>query len=347
MPELIDPTNVRAARKVNDLVGLDSLRVDAYLTNFSLAYRQDRNDFISNRAATSVPVLNESDIYPVFPRGYFLRDEAEVRALGGRPVQVGYKMEKGNYTAEEWALEHTIDDRQRRNAPNVIDLDESGAALLESKQLIRQDRLWVQRFWKPGVWSLNLTGDAADANGAGKFMPFNDAGSDPVAVVEDKRSRFRKVTGMRPNTLVLGANVRSQLKLNPSMIDRIKYTQTGLITDALLAGLFEVENVMEAGAVYNAANEGAGDDFEFIADPDAMWLGYIEPTARQGMPTAIARFAWTGLIPGAMNNAGGVNTRGRDDRAYSDWLHNRSAYDLRAVAPDLGMFFSNASGLAA
>src|SRR5688572_28797609 len=100
MPE-INPTNVRRSAKVNDIQG--ELRVDQYLTDFAVAYRQDQSQFIAPQASTPVPVRNESDKFAIFPRGFFLRDEAEVRALGGRPVQVGYKVGNGQYLAEEWA----------------------------------------------------------------------------------------------------------------------------------------------------------------------------------------------------------------------------------------------------
>lgn len=329
-----DPNNVRQARKVNDIQG--ELRVDQYLTNFSLSWRQDQAHFVAAAASTPIPVNHESDKYAVYPAGYFWRDEAEVRPLGGRPVQVGYKVENGQYLAEEWALEHTIDDRQRRNAAAPYQLDETGVRLLEGKQLIRQDRMWCQKFFKAGVWT-------HDFQGGQHFTPFNDAASEPIAVIDAKKNQMLQATGMMPNTLVLGANVHAALRSNPDIVDRVKYTQTGIATLGVLASLFEVENVSIARAVYNAAAEGAEDDFEFIADPNAMWLGYVEKSASMDAPTAVARFAWTGLIPGAMNDAGGVINRGRDDRAYSDWIHSRNAYDLKQVSPDLGIFFQYAN----
>lgn len=332
MPEY-DPNNVRQARKVNDIQG--ELRVDRYLTNFSMSYRQDQDQFAAGRAATPIPVKNESDKYAIYPPGYFWRDEAEVRPLGGRPVQVGYKVENGQYLAEEWALEHTIDDRQRANADEPYDLDEAGVMLLESKMLIREDRIWAQKFWGAGIWT-------HDFQGGQHFTPFNDAASTPIAVIDAKSTQMFQATGKRPNTLALGVNVADTLRVNPDIVDRVKYTQRGVADLDLLASLFRVQRVVVIGSLYNAAAEGADDDFEFIADPNAMWLGYIEPTPRMNAPTAIARFGWTGLIPGA-NKVGGVITRGRDDRAYSDWIHSRSAFDYKLVSPDLGIFFQYAN----
>jgi len=330
----INPNNVRQAAKVNDIQG--EMRVDAYLTNFALSYRQAENQFIARRASTPVPVNNESDKYAIFPRGYFWRDEAEVRPLGGRPVQVGYKVENGQYLAEEWALEHTIDERQRRNAAAPYDLDESGVMLLEGKQMIREDRFWAERAFKENVW-------VHDYDGATDFDPFNDATTDPVATVTRYKRILGKGSGFKANTMILGANVIDALVTNPAMIDRTKFgAAQGIVDEAFIARAFGIQNIMVAESMYNAANEGADDDFQYIVDEDSFWIGYVEPQPRMDAPTAIARFAWTGLIPGVMNKMGGVITRGRDDRAYSDWIHSRNAFDIKVVAPDLGLFFTNA-----
>lgn len=331
--------SVRPTAKVKDVPS--DLHVDGYLTNFSLAYRQAQSTYVAPLAATPIAVQKETAIFRTFPRGYFWRDEAEVRALGGRPVQVNYKAGKDTYHAEEWALEHTIDDRERANAAGAYDLDEAGVMLLEGKQLIRQDRIWAEQVFQEGVWLVDL--DGAAANGPTAFGPFNDAASDPVGVIDQRRTQMARATGFRPNTLVLGANVNTAIRSNPSMIDRVKYTQTGIITAQLLAALFEVDRVLVANAVYNDAEEGEDDDFKFIVDDNAFWMGYVEPTPRLNAPTAIARFGWTGLIPGAMNAQGGVITRGRDSRAYTDWIHSRNAFDIKRIATDLGMYFKNAN----
>ena len=90
---------VKQIAKVTDIEG--TLHVDAYLTNISESFMQEATNFISPVAATNIPVLNASDKFVKYPRGYFWRDEAEVRPLGGRPVQVSYKVESDNYNAEE------------------------------------------------------------------------------------------------------------------------------------------------------------------------------------------------------------------------------------------------------
>jgi hypothetical protein len=315
-----------------------TLHVDRYLTNYSVNYVQDRRVFIAQRAASVIPVLKQTDEYVIYDRGYFWRDEAAPRGLGGRPQQVGYAITNGNYSAIEYALEHIVDDRQRANADDPIRLDENATTLLTQKHMIKQDRVWASNFFTTGKWSTELTGVASSPS-TNQFLQFNDAHSDPIGVVDAAKDAMQQKTGFMPNILVLGTAVKRTLRSHPDIADRIKYTQTGIADEDVLGKLFEIPTVLTARAVYNAAAEGQTNDFEYISDAKAMWLGYIEPNPGLDSPTAIANFAWTGLIPGVTNTIGGVIERGRDDRAHSDYFQGRMAWDLRIVASDLGVFF--------
>lgn len=331
-------------QKNADIAG--TIHVDQWLTNYSVGYMQDSTNFIAAAASSLVPVTKESNKYAIYPRGYFFRDEVERRPLGGRPVQVNYKVEEGTYLAEEWAIEYAVDDRTRANADNQVPVDENATRLLTGKQMIRADRIWCQKFFTAGVW-------AQEEIGGTDFTPFNDASSDPIGVIDTQKDVIAQQTGMMPNVLIMGVNVKRALRSNPDIIDRIKYTQRGIADNAILAALFEVDRLIVARAIYNAAmerlpglsTERSDDaaDFNFIADPNAMLLAYIDPNPSLDSPTAIARFSWTGLIPGMTNDMGGVIERGRDDRAHSDWFQDRQAFDLRQISSELAVFFRAAT----
>lgn len=321
-----------------------TLHVDRYLTNFSVNYVQDRKNFVAQRAASIIPVVKQTDTYVVYDRGYFWRDEAQPRPLGGRPQQVGYKFDSGTYKATEYALEHVVDDRQRTNADDPIRLDENATTLLTGKHMIKQDRVWVAKFFGTGLWSTEATGVSSSPSVADQFLTFDDSGSTPIEVIDYWKDQMFQKTGFMPNTLVLGAGVKRVLRTHPDIADRIKYTRTGIADDDILGMLFEIPNLVVARSIYNAAEEGAANNFQYIADPNAMWMGYIEPNPGLDSPTAIANFAWTGLLPGATNALGGVMERGRDERAHSDYFQGRMAWDLEIVAPDLGVFFNHAIG---
>lgn len=316
-----------------------ALHVDKYLTDFSVNYIQDKRNFVGQRASSTIPVQNASDSYVVYERGYFWRDEVQPRPLGGRPQQVGYKITSGNYNAVEYGLEHVIDDRQRANVDAPIKLDQNATTLLSQKQMIKQDRSWAQKFFATSKWTTEATGVASSPS-TGQFIKFNDASSDPIGTIDAYKDEINRKTGFMPNTLVLGTDVRRTLRTHPDISDRIKYTQTGIADEDILGKLFEVQNLAVARSVYNAAAEGSTDDFEFIVNPKAMWMGYIDPNPSIDSPTAIATFAWTGRFPGITNALGGTILRGRDDRAHSDYFQSLQAWDMRIIAQDLGVFFT-------
>lgn len=317
-----------------------TLHVDRYLTNFSVMFSQDSNMFIAQRAASVIPVNFQTDQYVIYDRGYFWRDEATERPLGGRPSQASYKISSGTYSAREYGLEHVIDDRLRSNTDDPIRLDENATALLTQKNLIKQDRIWATRFFQTGLWTTDVEG-VASTPGANQFLQFDDASSDPIGVIDQYKDTMHELTGFMPNALVMGADVKRTLRSHPDIADRIKYVQHGIADDQILASLFDLESVMTARSIYNSAAEGASDSFNYIVDKKAMLLLYVDPNAALDSPTAIANFAWTGLIPGATNAIGGVIETGREDRAHSDYFQGRMAWDLKLVSADLGIFFND------
>lgn len=318
------------------------LHVDGYLTDFSLSWEQAQSNFIATQAASIISVNKASNKYVNYDRGYFWRDEAQARPLGGRPKRVGTKFSSDNYNAEEYALEGVIDDRQRENSDAPVRLEENTIRNLTQKHKIKQDRVWAQTFFDTGIWTTEYTGVTSNP-GTNEFLQFDDANSDPIDVIDRVKDTIAENTGYMPNTIVLGADVKRALRKNADLSDRIKYTQTGVLTEDLMASLFDVDRVITARSVYNAADEGLTDDFNFIADSTSFWMGYIDPNAGLESPTSIALFAWNGYLPGGVNERGGVVERGRDGAAHSDYFQVRQAWDMKLVSQDLGSFFSNAA----
>lgn len=82
--------------------------------------------------------------------------------------------------------------------------------------------------------------------GASKW---SDPTSLPITQIDSYREAIRSSTGMYPNTLLLSAVAFNALKNNPSVIDRIKYVQAGIITADLLASLLNLQKVVVGAAV--------------------------------------------------------------------------------------------------
>jgi hypothetical protein len=326
-----------------DQPGPADLHVDQYLTNLSVGWAQDPSKFVASKVFPAVPVQKQSDKFVIWDKGFFFRDEVGPRPLGGRPPTAGKAKKDGQYFCEEEGLEDSIDDRTRANADQPLDPDRASGELLTEQMMIHMDRLWSDAYFKAGVWGTDFEG-AASSPGEGEVLQFDQDGSEPIQTIRRNCTTVGRRTGRKPNKAVLGGDVFDVLCDHPDIVDRVKYTQRGVLTQELLAELFGVDEVLVPGGVENTANEGAADDIDFIVDSTSVLLAYAASAPAINTPTAGYTFAWTGLIPGVANAFGGVVERGRDELAHSDVLQIRAAFTPELVAPELGVFIEGAIG---
>jgi hypothetical protein len=318
------------------------LHVDHYLTNLSVSWAQDSGKFVADTVFPTVPVAQKSDLYAVYDKGYFYRDEMTERPLGGKSARTGYAVSNQTYNCAEHSLAHPIDDRVRANADQPLDPDRAGMRLLTQQALIHRDRLWAAKYFVTSFWGATDQTGVPSAPSTNQFLQFDQAGADPVGVVDKARDAMGGSTGFDPNVLVLGRDVYRAVKNNASVLDRVKYTQRGIVDEDLLAALFRVDKVIIPGGVQNTAKEGQTNAVSFIVNSKAMLLAYAAPAPSIDTPSAGYTFAWTGLIPGATNAYGGVIGRMRDEESHSDILEIRTAFDVQGVATELGQFFAAA-----
>jgi hypothetical protein len=326
--------------------GVNELHIDHFLTDIAISWVQDESKFVAGQVFPTVPVVAKSDYYPIYPKGYFYRDEFAVRPYGGRPKKIGYKVEKGHYFCDEEAVEIAIDDRERANY-DVASLDPDIAAqrVMRTQAMIHRDRLWAAEYFKAGVWATNWTGlekapTHTEETTEEKFLQFDQAGSEPIEFFDQRRIDVESKTGYEPNILVIGKDVFRVLKNHPAIVERIKYTQKGIVTAEILAELFDVDKVLIPGGVINEAAEGLATAINFIVNRKAALLVYAAPAPSIAEPSAGYSFAWTGLLPGQDNAFGGVIERGREELAKSDILQCRTAFTQAVTASDLGEFFA-------
>jgi hypothetical protein len=315
------------------------VHVNAPLTNISIAYMQEAVNFIADKVFPTVPVQKQSDRYFLYPKGDWFRSEAQLRAPGTESAGSGYNIDNTpTYYAGVDAVHKDVDDQIRANADAPINFDRDATQWVTQQLMIRREKNWVANYFKTGVWT-DLTGVAA-APVANQFLRWDDANSTPVEDITGAAVTMQQSTGYKPNTLVLNPFVYNALKNNADIIDRIKYTQRGVVTADILASLFDVERVMTIGAVENTAAMGATDAISFIAQIKGAMLVYANPRPSLLTPSAGYSFAWTGYF-GAGGNGQRIK-RFRMEQLSSDRIEGELAVDHKLVAADLGVFFNTA-----
>src|SRR5215212_8640164 len=99
---------------------ISQIRQNRGLTNISIDYSPGMH--IAPQVFPRVPVAQESDIYYVYDFSGFNIPEA-LREPRARYNQVDWTVSTDTYFAQEYGLEQPIDDRERRNAVGVLNLE--------------------------------------------------------------------------------------------------------------------------------------------------------------------------------------------------------------------------------
>ena len=322
------------------------LHINQPLTNVSVAWMQDKSTFIADKIFPRVPVQKQSDLYWKYSKSDWRRTDAQKRAPGTESVGSGWKVDTGQYFAQVWGVHKDIDDQIRANADSNWSLDKDSALFVTNQLLLRRDLDWNAKYFTTGVWGTDYTGVASGPTG-NQFLQWNDAASDPIVQFSNLQTEFVKQSGRKANTLVLGADTITQLKNHPDIIDRIKYTQRGVVTTDLLASLFDVEKVLVSYATYtnvaeqnDARTQDAAATYSFMTGSKAALLCYTPSSPSLMTPAAGYTFTWNGYLAG--NQYGIRMSNFRMEHIRADRIEGEMTYDMKVVAPEMGVFLNSA-----
>lgn len=313
-----------------------AVHVDRTLTNYSVAVMND-DGFLGDRVFPVIPVNKQSDLYRVYDRGSFQRDEMEKRAPGAESPTIGYETSTSPYFANVWSIATDVDEQTEENADEEVDLDLEATLLLTQAARINRDRQWVTNYFTTGVWT-----GVADETLAGNDQFSDYTNSDPLGVMESKLVGVAEATGFRPNVAVMGPRVWQQLKNHPDLVDRLNRGQTSgsaMVMRQNLAELLEIDEVIVPTAIYNAGAEGLADDFDFIFGKNILFL-YVAPNPGRYAVSAGVTFTWQGFS--GASAAGTRIKRFEMPHTASRRIEIESAYDQRVTASELGAFIANA-----
>ncbi|HDK26086.1 MAG TPA: hypothetical protein ENG48_03190 [Candidatus Atribacteria bacterium] len=297
---------------------LENVHIDKVLTNISVQYRNA--DYVGTQLMPIVPVKKESDKYYIYnSKADRFRIPKTLRAPKTESRTVDWKVTTGTYSCEEHALNDLIDDRERANADKPLNLEvDTVEFLTDILQLGLEMRIKT-------ILESSLSANAPSV----KWDTYDT--SDPISDIEAGKDAIHSVIFKEPNVLLLAKPVYDKLKHHPDILDRIKYVQKGVVTPELMAGVFEVEEVIVGKAGYNTAKEGKTANYSYLWGKNAI-LAYVEP--RPG----IKKFS-LGYV---FQSQKFKTRRARIEVKHSDWFEVSSIQDERMVAVACGYRISPA-----
>ena len=305
----------------------DVQAVEPVLTNLLIGYMQADDRFVASKVFPIVPTDKDSGTYYIFTKKYWFSDTMMPRAPGGDYSKSGFGVSSTTYKTLQYALAKTIADEERANSQIPMDLEQAAVMWLAQKNLLRKEIAFATDFMATSVWGTSDT-TATD---------WDDFSlGDPYANIRTARRTISNNTGQRANTLVCGLIVADALENHPDIIDRLKYTAaaTEVNIKSAIAAIFGLSSYLVAEASYNTADEGQTFSASAIIDDDAL-VCYVDPSAGIFGATAGKTFSW---LPGGGE---GLVMNNRLDENDADLIKMKAQWDQKAVATDLGYFFSD------
>ena len=322
------------------------LHVNVPLTNVSVAYIPNAGDYIADKVFPRVPVSKQSDIFWKYGKSDWRRTDVQKRAPGTESAGASWNLTTDTYYAQVYAIHKDIDDQIRANADSNFNLEADATKFITNQLLLKREQDWVSKYFAD-VWTTKYTGISGNSPTSSQFTQWNSASSDPINDVSNWVISFRELTGYDPNVLVLGPHVMRALKNHPDLVDRIKYTQRGVVTEDLVASLLGVKKVLVPKAtavtgpkINDVDDQDAAADPEFVFSGKNALLAYAPESPSLMQPSAGYTFTWNGYVAG---NAQGLRVKSfRQEHIASDRIEAEMTYDQKQVAADCGIFVSGA-----
>lgn len=270
---------------------------DSLLTEAAIGYKNQM--FVADMVFPHVTVKKQSDYYFKFLKGAWFRNEAEIRGPGAKAARGGYPATTGTYSCQERAFAHPVPIEIIENADPPVRPFETGVRFASQKVMLAKEVAVSTLVTTSGNWT---TSDDV----AGAWLGTADgSGNTFIADILTQKEVIRKLIGVYPNRLIMDAKTFKEVKVEYTVLERIKYTGTqgrpADVTTQTLAQLFELDWVGIGGAIYSDAEEVvAGTDFNAIdlwetnATKGSAFLYYAPSAPAIDEPAAGYIFQWPG-----------------------------------------------------
>lgn len=319
----------------------NAVHVDQLLTNLTLDYVTTQN-FIADRIFPVVDVDKKSDEFYTFDAAESNREfDADEMLLAPRtePRKFDVSHDKDSYLAKVYGLAFDIDTQTAANEDEQLRVRERKANQLMHKLMAKRDRDFIATFMKTGVWGEDLAGTT-------DFTKWSDSSSTPIDdVMKWKEDFMIRNYGFMPNKIVMTRDIKRELMGNTQILGRINGGATvanpAMVNDAIIASIFEVDEIVMADAVTNTAAVGATEAADFMVK-DQILMTHTPSSAGLETPASGLIFAWNS-VPGT---SWGITMESFTDDALrrqqiAEQVHGKMAYDMKVVGSKMGTYISD------
>jgi hypothetical protein len=252
--------------------------VDELLSSVAQGY--SNGEYVADQIFPEVVVTKEAGKIRHFTKELFHYHNAQ-RALGAH----SNVLNQGNQAPISWSLSEydlaiPVDYREEAETTD-INLERAKTYELSEMMKLRREKRVADAVQTQGNYTSNNTSAVG--------TKWNASGGDPIADVNAAKVVVRGNIGREPNTLLLGYTAFQAAKNSAAVIDRVKYSQKGVITTDILKELFEVDNLIVGKAVWIDPATGVQAD---VWGDNAI-LSYVSTAGRDQRSIRTPGFGYT------------------------------------------------------
>lgn len=257
------------------------LHVDQLLSNVSIKYKND--SYIASQIFPEVPVKKDSDLYRIYDRNFRLPET--IRAAKGVAREASFDVTTGTYVLVQHSLKDYVSDRDAENY-DISDLRADTTEFLTDKILLRLEQDVANLFVnQTSSGNTNASWSLKHSLSTAQQWSLDTVTSNPIPQMDTAATVVLENSGQVVNYAMIPHRCMIAAKNHSSVIDRIKYTSAD-ITPAMIAGLFDVPQILVGKAVIETSVEGATSTSISPIWGDNVFVGYKPAKASPMTPSA-------------------------------------------------------------
>jgi hypothetical protein len=229
------------------------------LQNVSVAYKN--TSYIGDRIFRILDGVDPKAKIAIYSKGAWFRNDAGIRGPGSRAKRTGFPIDWANIVTKEYAIASEVTDEDRRFSKSKfappLQPDQDALEFCADKiDLSKEAR--IAAMITAGTWA---DGNVGGEDAGGLWSPPGETNTF-LADIKTGIKAIQSVSGVKPNCLLIDFATYLAITECEAVLDKIKYTERGVLTSELLASLLKLEEVFVGEAIVNTAKENkAGTSF--------------------------------------------------------------------------------------
>lgn len=294
------------------------------LNKVSVAYRNDA--YVADYICPMIPVKQETGKYFVYGKENFLMPEIR-QANGAKANELSYNVSNASYLLAKYAGKLFVSDDDKANADAAIRPDIDATEFLVDQLMLKKEFEAAKALMTGTSWTSYTSLSAAN-------FASNTTTTNPIPYFHTASAAIIKQSALSPNLVVFSNDVFVPLQDHVSIVERVKYT-SDVVTEKMLAALFNCGKLVVGKAIYNTAKEGATESMGQVWGDGAL-IAHVAPAPGLRKPSAAYCFHQQSFgTPYKIS-------KWRDEDAEGDWVKCASKFQVKVISADCGYLIANA-----